>query len=77
MATAAIIVDPKLYVKMAPIRKLFGDLKVEMVAREAVEAVVEAMVNFGSDLIKKAFNFTESAKRKKVTKDDVSRALKF
>ena len=61
----------------SPVRKLMKKQGATIVAREAVDLLIENLESVSESLTKKALAFAEHAKRKKITKDDMLLAIKY
>lgn len=61
----------------SPIRKLMKDNGAEMVARDAVDALIDVMEKIAKDITNKALEMTRHAGRKKLTLQDMDLAMKL
>ncbi|MBD3197000.1 MAG: histone [Candidatus Lokiarchaeota archaeon] len=61
----------------SPIRKLMKDNGAEMVARDAVDALIEYLEKLAKDMTRKALEMTRHASRKKLTVEDMELAMKL
>ena len=61
----------------APTRKLMKKSGLNLVARNAVDTMIQNNEDIVTSLTKKALGFAKHAKRKKITKDDIGLAIKF
>ena len=64
------------YISWSPIRRLMKHNGAIIVARDAVDELVDWMGKSAEKITKTALNLTKHAKRKKVTKDDILLAIK-
>ena len=65
------------YISWSPIRRLMKHNGAIIVARDAVDELVEWLGSSAEKLTKVALTLTKHAKRKKVTKDDILLAIKY
>lgn len=61
----------------SPVRKLMKDNGAEMVAREAVDALIDYLEKAARGVTSKALEMTRHAKRKKLTAGDMDLAMKL
>jgi len=61
----------------SPIRKLMKDNGAEMVARDAVDAVIDYLEKAAKRITNKALEMTRHAGRKKLTLQDMDLAMKL
>ena len=61
----------------SPVRKLMKKCGASIVARDAVDLLIDNLEEVSENLTKKALAFAEHAKRKKITKDDMLLAIKY
>jgi histone H3/H4 len=61
----------------SPIRKLMKDNGAEMVARDAVDALIDYLEKTAKDMTNKALEMTRHAGRKKLTNEDMNLAMKI
>ncbi|MGQ4872758.1 MAG: histone [Promethearchaeota archaeon] len=61
----------------SPIRKLMKDNGAEMVAKEAVLALIDYLEKLAKDVTAKALEMTRHAGRKKLTLEDMELAMKL
>ncbi|MBY9012083.1 MAG: NFYB/HAP3 family transcription factor subunit [Candidatus Lokiarchaeota archaeon] len=61
----------------SPVRKLMKDNGAEMVAREAVDALVDYLEKVARAVTNKALEMTRHAGRKKLTDNDMALAMKL
>ncbi len=61
----------------SPLRKLMKRSGAQMVARNAVDALIIELEEVATKLTTKALAFAVHAKRKKITKDDMNLAIKY
>lgn len=61
----------------SPVRKLMKDNGADMVAREAVDALIDYLENIAKGATNKALEMTRHAGRKKLTVGDMSMAMKL
>jgi len=61
----------------SPVRKLMKKQGASIVARDAVDLLIDNLEEVAETLTKKALSFAEHAKRKKITKDDMLLAIKY
>ncbi|TFG07700.1 MAG: histone [Promethearchaeota archaeon] len=59
----------------SPIRKLMKDNGAEMVARDAVDALIDYLEKLAKNVTNKALEMTRHAGRKKLTLEDMSLAM--
>ncbi len=65
------------YISWSPIRRLMKHNGAVIVARDAVNELVDWMGQSAEKITKVALNLTKHSKRKKVTKDDILLAIKY
>ncbi|MCF2140042.1 MAG: histone [Promethearchaeia archaeon] len=61
----------------SPVRKLMKKSGANIVARDAVEALIIDLEKTATKLTKKALGFAKHAKRKKIAKEDMDLAIKY
>ena len=61
----------------SPLRKLMKRSGANIVARNAVDLLIMDLEEVATALTKKALGFAQHAKRKKITKDDMTLAIKY
>lgn len=61
----------------SPVRKLMKDFGAEMVAREAVDALIDYLEKLAKGVTNKALEMTRHASRKKLTSKDMDIAMKL
>ncbi len=61
----------------SPVRKLMKKSGANIVARDAVEALIIDLEKTATKLTKKALGFARHAKRKKIAKEDMDLAIKY
>jgi histone H3/H4 len=61
----------------SPVRKLMKDNGADMVAREAVDALIDYLENIAKGATNKALEMTRHAGRKKLTVGDMAMAMKL
>jgi len=61
----------------SPVRKLMKDNGAEMVAREAVDALIDYLEKTARTITNKALEMTRHATRKKLTLNDMNIAMKL
>jgi histone H3/H4 len=61
----------------SPLRKLMKRSGANIVARNAVDLLILNLEETATKLTQKALSFAHHAKRKKITKDDMSLAIKY
>ena len=61
----------------SPVRKLMKDNGAEMVAREAVDALIDYLETVARGVTSKALEMTRHAGRKKLTQNDMNLAMKL
>jgi len=61
----------------SPVRKLMKDNGAEMVAREAVDALIDYLEKVARGVTNKALEMTRHAGRKKLTVNDMTLAMKL
>jgi histone H3/H4 len=61
----------------SPLRKLMKKSGANIVARNAVDLLISDLENVATKLTQKALSFAKHAKRKKITKEDMSLAIKY
>jgi len=60
----------------SPVRKLMKDNGAEMVARDAVDALIDYLEKLAKNMTNKALEMTRHAGRKKLTLEDMDLAMK-
>jgi len=65
------------YISWSPIRRLMKHNGAIIVARDAVDELVDWMGMAAEKITKQALTLTKHSKRKKVTKDDILLAIKY
>ncbi|MFX1364944.1 MAG: histone [Promethearchaeota archaeon] len=65
------------YISWSPIRRLMKHNGAIIVARDAVDELVEWLGTSAEKLTKTALQLTKHAKRKKITRDDILLAIKY
>ena len=65
------------YISWSPIRRLMKHNGAIIVARDAVDELVDWMGQSAEKITKTALTLTKHAKRKKVTRDDILLAIKY
>ena len=65
------------YISWSPIRRLMKHNGAIIVARDAVNELVDWMSQSAEKITKTALGLTKHAKRKKITKDDILLAIKY
>ena len=65
------------YISWSPIRRLMKHNGAVIVARDAVDELVDWMGQSAEKITKSALTLTKHAKRKKVTTDDILLAIKY
>lgn len=65
------------YISWSPIRRLMKHNGAIIVARDAVDELVDWMGMAAEKITKAALSLTKHAKRKKVTRDDILLAIKY
>jgi len=65
------------YISWSPIRRLMKHNGAVIVARDAVDELVDWMSTSAVKLTKSALTLTKHGKRKKVTRDDILLAIKY
>ena len=61
----------------SPVRKLMKDQGANIVARDAVDLLIDHLDGVAEELTKKALQFADHAKRKKISKDDMLLSIKY
>jgi len=61
----------------SPIRKLMKDNGAEMVARDAVDALIDYLEKLAKHMTRKALEMTRHASRKKLTVEDMEMAIEL
>jgi histone H3/H4 len=61
----------------SPVRKLMKDNGAEMVARDAVDALIDYLEKLAKNMTNKALEMTRHAGRKKLTLEDMDLAMKI
>ncbi|MCK4383471.1 MAG: NFYB/HAP3 family transcription factor subunit [Candidatus Lokiarchaeota archaeon] len=65
------------YISWSPIRRLMKHNGAVIVARDAVNELVEWLGSSAEKLTKTALQLTKHGKRKKITRDDILLAIKY
>ena len=65
------------YISWSPIRRLMKHNGAIIVARDAVDELVDWMSQSAEKITKTALGLTKHAKRKKITKNDILLAIKY
>jgi len=65
------------YISWSPIRRLMKHNGAIIVARDAVDELVDWMGQSAEKITKTALTLTKHSKRKKVTRDDILLAIKY
>jgi len=65
------------YISWSPIRRLMKHNGAIIVARDAVNELVDWMSTSATKITKTALSLTKHAKRKKITRDDILLAIKY
>ncbi|MCK4479015.1 MAG: NFYB/HAP3 family transcription factor subunit [Candidatus Lokiarchaeota archaeon] len=65
------------YISWSPIRRLMKHNGAVIVARDAVNELVEWLGSSAETLTKTALKLTKHSKRKKITRDDILLAIKY
>ena len=65
------------YISWSPIRRLMKHNGAEIVARDAVDELVNWLETSAEKLTKTALRLTKHANRKKITRDDILLAIKY
>jgi histone H3/H4 len=65
------------YISWSPIRRLMKHNGAVIVARDAVNELVDWLGSSAEKLTKTALQLTKHSKRKKVTRDDILLAIKY
>jgi len=65
------------YISWSPIRRLMKHNGAEIVARDAVDELVNFLEKSAEKLTKTSLRLTKHANRKKVTRDDILLAIKY
>jgi len=65
------------YISWSPIRRLMKHNGAVIVARDAVDELVDWMGSAAEKITKAALGLTKHAKRKKVTRDDILLSIKY
>ncbi|MGB5910217.1 MAG: histone [Promethearchaeota archaeon] len=65
------------YISWSPIRRLMKHNGAIIVARDAVDELVDWMGMAAEKITKSALSLTKHSKRKKVTRDDILLAIKY
>lgn len=65
------------YISWSPIRRLMKHNGAVIVARDAVDELVDWMGQSAEKLTKTALTLTKHAKRKKITRNDILLAIKY
>ena len=66
----------KRYFAWSPLRSLMNSVGAKIVARDAVDYLMTDLEEKAVALTKKAITFAKHAKRKKITQEDISLAIK-
>ncbi|MHA1794243.1 MAG: histone [Promethearchaeota archaeon] len=61
----------------SPVRDLMKSVGAQIVARDAVDALIKYLEDRAKDITSSALKLTRHSKRTKVTKDDIELALKM
>ena len=61
----------------SPLRKLMKKSGANIVARNAVDLLISDLESVAQKLTQKALGFAKHAKRKKITKEDMTLAIKY
>jgi histone H3/H4 len=67
----------KKHFAFSPVRDLMKSVGAQIVARDAVEALIAYLETVGTDLTTKALKFTRHGKRAKLTRADLDLAMKI
>jgi histone H3/H4 len=65
------------YISWSPIRRLMKHNGAEIVARDAVDELVNWLETSAEELTETALRLTKHAGRKKITRDDILMAIKY
>ncbi len=65
------------YISWSPIRRLMKHNGAVIVARDAVNELVDWMSQSAERITKVALNLTKHSKRKKITRDDILLSIKY
>ena len=65
------------YISWSPIRRLMKHNGAIIVARDAVDELVDWMSSSAVTITKSALTLTKHGKRKKITRDDILLAIKY
>ena len=65
------------YISWSPIRRLMKHNGAMIVARDAVDELVDWMGSSAQRITKVALTLTKHSKRKKITRDDILLAIKY
>ena len=65
------------YISWSPIRRLMKHNGAEIVARDAVDELVDWLEKSAQGLTKSALRLTKHSSRKKITRDDIMMAIKY
>ena len=69
--------DPSKYFSWSPIRRLMRQSGAAIVARDAVDELINWLGYAAEKITKTALTLTKHAKRKKITRDDILLAIKY
>ncbi|MHA1268222.1 MAG: histone-like protein [Candidatus Helarchaeota archaeon] len=64
------------YFSWSPLRSLMATIGAKIVARDAVDFLIEYLSEYSIDLTKRALVLAKHAGRKKITKGDIQLAIK-
>ena len=64
------------FIAKAPIRRLMKSYGANLVAEEALLALIAHLESYGADVTKKALEIASKDKRKKASADDIAAAVK-
>jgi len=65
------------YISWSPIRRLMKHNGAIIVARDAVDELIDWLTRSAEKITKTALNLTKHSKRKKVTREDILLAIKY
>ncbi|MHA1805462.1 MAG: histone [Promethearchaeota archaeon] len=65
------------YISWSPIRRLMKHNGAIIVARDAVDELIDWLTRSAEKITKNALSLTKHSKRKKVTRDDIILAIKY
>ena len=68
---------PSEYISWSPVRRLMKHNGALIVARDAVDELVDWMSQSAEKITKVALNLTKHSKRKKITRGDILMAIKY